>query len=382
MIPSGTKISTQTITPSSYLQNHFKDYCLNNDNHFTPKTCSHQKLKSFEFIENKYHKNRYKTEKKILYPYSLRAELIGNTKDEIIKYRNIDNIEDNVNIGEEINDNINGNNIAKEKIKYSNIPNDIINAINNDKKNKKIDNSIDEVIIDPNKNENEMDSEKNKKKQVLRGKNKKINNIIKNNKNIENDIDNNDIMSDYSDNITVIDNLLNNNKYNDNKNNINNIINNNKFNVKNNSFNRNNIRRNENLNKIDLSSDIEPVMQDNMNNIIDTVNDLNSNININELNKQAKKQYIIKYNIIQKLNDQNQNNPMSERSSMDGSVDEIITRKLIEIHRKNKKYEERIKKAYNQVKTSKTFNEQKGTFLNNMKVDCSDSIHNIEESDY
>ena len=134
--------------------------------------------------------------------------------------------------------------------------------------------------------------------------------------------------------------------------------------------------------KIDLSSDIEPVMQDNMNNIIDTVNDLNSNININELKKQAKKQYIIKYNIIQKLNDQNQNNPMSERSSMDGSVDEIITRKLIEIHRKNKKYEERIKKAYNQVKTSKTFNEQKGTFLNNMKVDCSDSIHNIEESDY
>ena len=382
VIPSGTKISTQTITPSSYLQNHFKDYCLNNDNHFTPKTCSHQKLKSFEFIENKYHKNRYKTEKKILYPYSLRAELIGNTKDEIIKYRNIDNIEDNVNIGEEINDNINGNNIAKEKIKYSNIPNDIINAINNDKKNKKIDNSIDEVIIDPKENENEMDSEKNKKKQVLRGKNKKINNIIKNNKNIENDIDNNDIMSDYSDNITVIDNLLNNNKYNDNKNNINNIINNNKFNVKNNSFNRNNIRRNENFNKIDLSSDIEPVMQDNMNNIIDTVNDLNSNININELNKQAKKQYIIKYNIIQKLNDQNQNNPMSERSSMDGSVDEIITRKLIEIHRKNKKYEERIKKAYNQVKTSKTFNEQKGTFLNNMKVDCSDSIHNIEESDY
>ena len=386
VIPSGTKISTQTITPSSYLQNHFKDYCLNNDNYFTPKTCSHQKLKSFEFIENKYHKNRYKTEKKILYPYSLRAELIGNTKDEIIKYRNIDNIEDNVNIGEDINDNINGNNIPKEKIKYktidSNIPNDIINAINNDKKNKKIDNSIDEVIIDPNENENEMDSEKNKKKQVLRGKNKKINNIIKNNKNIENDIDNNDIMSDYSDNITVIDNLLNNNKYNDNKNNINNIINNNKFNVKNNSFNRNNIRRNENFNKIDLSSDIEPVMQDNMNNIIDTVNDLNSNININELNKQAKKQYIIKYNIIQKLNDQNQNNPMSERSSMDGSVDEIITRKLIEIHRKNKKYEERIKKAYNQVKTSKTFNEQKGTFLNNMKVDCSDSIHNIEESDY
>ena len=131
-----------------------------------------------------------------------------------------------------------------------------------------------------------------------------------------------------------------------------------------------------------MGSDVEPIIQDNMNNIIDIDNDLNSNININKLNKQANRQYIIKYNIIKNLNGESKNNPMSERSSMDGSVDEIITKKLIEIHKKNKKYEERIKKAYNQVKTSKKFNERKSTFLNNMKVDCSDSIHNIEESDY
>jgi len=386
MIPPVSKISTQTITPSSYLQNYFKDYCLNNDNHFTSKTCSHKSLKSFEFIENKYNKNRYKEDKIIQYPYSLWAELMGNSQNEIIKYRSFDNIEDNINIGDEINDNninINKNNNSKEIIKYktieSKIHSDIINGINNDMNIKKIDNSIDEVIIDDNTNGKEINEEKNKKRQILRGQNKRRNN----NNNI--DYDNNNIMSDNSDNITVVDNLLNNNKYNDNINNINNInniINNIKLNGKKNSFNRNNVHKNDNFNKEEIISDVEPVKQNNMNNIIDIVNDINSNININELNKQAKRQYIIKYNIIQNLNGQNQNNPMSERSSMDGSVDEIITRKLIEIHRKNKKYQERIKKAYNQVKSSKTFNEHKVTFLNNMKVDCSDSIHNIEESDY
>ena len=388
MVPPMTKISTQTITPSSYLQNYFKDYCINNDINLISKACSHKKLKSFEFIENKYHKNRYKAGKSIQYPYSLREELLGNIQNEIVKYRSIDNIEDNINIGDEINNNINmnGNNIPKEILKYksidSNIPIDIINTINNDMNNIKIDNRIDEVIVDDdNKNRNEMDEEKNKKRQVLRGKNKRNNNIMKNNNNIDygidndNDNDNNNIMSDYSDNITIVDNLLN-NKNNDNKININNTIN------KKNSFNRNNIQKNDNFNKKDMGSDVEPIIQDNMNNIIDIDNDLNSNININKLNKQANRQYIIKYNIIKNLNGESKNNPMSERSSMDGSVDEIITKKLIEIHKKNKKYEERIKKAYNQVKTSKKFNERKSTFLNNMKVDCSDSIHNIEESDY
>ena len=312
----------------------------------------------------------------------------GNNQDEIIKYRSIDNIEDNINIvnfGDEINDNnianINGNNIPKEIIKYktidSNIPSDIINSINNDMNNKKIDYSIDEVLIDDNKNGNEISEEKNKKRQVLRGKNKRKNNKI-NNKNInnidyEND-NNNNIMSDNSDSITVVDNLLNNNKYNDNKIDINN--------GKNNSFKRNNIQKNENFNKKDVSSDIEPVIQDNMNNIMNIVNDINSNININELNQQAKRQYIVKYNIIQNLNGQSQNNPMSERSSMDGSVDEIITKKLIEIHDKNKKYEERINKAYNQVKTSKEFNEHKKFFdslLKEVKPISSNLIYSVDK---
>ena len=73
---------------------------------------------------------------------------------------------------------------------------------------------------------------------------------------------------------------------------------------------------------------------------------------------------------------------MSEKSSMDGSVDEIITKKLIQIHNNNKKYAERINKAYNQVKSSKEFNHQTGTDLKDINLNNSGSIHNIEETEY
>ena len=48
---------------------------------------------------------------------------------------------------------------------------------------------------------------------------------------------------------------------------------------------------------------------------------------------------------------------------MDGSVDEIITRKLKEIHEKNDKYTQRILKAYNQVKFFKSYSIEKKALL-------------------
>ena len=121
-----------------------------------------------------------------------------------------------------------------------------------------------------------------------------------------------------------------------------------------------NRRRDENKNNLkkDISSDIEPVYQDDMINIMNdnnnnSNNDINNNININELEKKNSK-YNIKYNIIKyKSEEFNMNN--SERSSMDGSIDEIISKKLKEIHEHNQKYTQRILKAYNQVKFMKKY---------------------------
>ena len=109
--------------------------------------------------------------------------------------------------------------------------------------------------------------------------------------------------------------------------------------------------RNNNINK-DLSSDIEPVYQDDIINIMNDPEEKNN-------------KFKIKYNIIKnksKNKDEN-NNINTEKSSMDGSVDEIITRKLKEIHEKNDKYTQRILKAYNQVKFFKSYSIEKKALL-------------------
>ena len=67
---------------------------------------------------------------------------------------------------------------------------------------------------------------------------------------------------------------------------------------------------------------------------------------------------------------------MSEKSSMDGSVDEIITKKLEEIHKKNQKYANRIKKAYNEVQSTKN-NKKKEKFFNKVEM----NISNRSDSD-
>ena len=107
--------------------------------------------------------------------------------------------------------------------------------------------------------------------------------------------------------------------------------------------------RNRNMN-MDLSSDIEPIHQDGIIKIL------------NEPDKQSNK-YKIKYNIIKNKHKDESNNINIEKSSMDGSVDEIITKKLKEIHEKNDKYTHRILKAYNQVKFFKSYSIEKKTLL-------------------
>ena len=111
--------------------------------------------------------------------------------------------------------------------------------------------------------------------------------------------------------------------------------------------------RNNNINR-DLSSDIEPVYQDDIINILNQPDEKNN-------------KYKIKYNIIKNKSenkDENNNNINTEKSSLDGSVDEIITRKLKEIHEKNDKYTQRILKAYNQVKFFKSYSIEKKSLLN------------------
>ena len=149
----------------------------------------------------------------------------------------------------------------------------------------------------------------------------------------------------------------------------------------------NNILRGRKKNvKKDLSSEIEPIHQDdiiniinnedlntknnnNYNNIYKYNNKYNNDDNIYNYNNHNKNnKYNIKYNIIKSQSkDGNNNINNSERSSMDGSVDEIITRKLKEIHEKNEKYTQRILKAYNQVKFFKTYSIDKNAFINNHK---------------
>ena len=118
-----------------------------------------------------------------------------------------------------------------------------------------------------------------------------------------------------------------------------------------------NIEESKNNGNKDISSEIEPIKQDDMINIINQ----DTNYFNNKLIKNNP--YQIRYNIIKNKN-QNFNNINSDKSSLDGSVDEIITKKLKEIHENNQKYFQRILKAYNQVKFFKTQSLEKNKFSN------------------
>ena len=143
------------------------------------------------------------------------------------------------------------------------------------------------------------------------------------------------------------------------------------------NFNKSVLRaQNKNKKKIkkDFSSDIEPVNEDEMINICnedrDSYNNANNKKEVRKMNK-----YEIKYNIIKNRRKEN-SNQNTEKSSMDGSVDEIITRKLKEIHENNQKYTQRILKAYNQVKFFKSYSLEKKRFFNR------DQINNYQSAPF
>ena len=501
-------LKTTTTAVSNYLQNSFKDYCLNVNNKFTSNSCSNRKLKSFELIESKYQKVKCRNSENNQFPFTSRSDFLEKTQDRMTIFKNDDkiraclndenketklNLEKNETIsnngnyeinlysgnneiilnagnnGTHFNEENNGNensinlnrntkinpneslncipNEVNEKIKYesinSNNQSELFNNLNdeditnekkedeiNDKKNR--DNSTNMVTINNgNIDISETIEEEKIKTRILRAKNPRNNNIkeneiieIKNDINYINNIKNNtndnknkkDINDNFNNNLNhnISKNSLINRNLNENLNGENDNNNINTF-FKNNPNDTNNIKLNDNdfylndnqnnlikINNNDISSDIEPIIQDNLNNIFEGKGDgdedgdndvyddgddngegdINSNLNINKIIGFTKRKYKIKYNITKNQNSPKRKNSMSSKSSMDGSVDEIITKKLIEIHNNNKKYAERINKAYNQVKSSKEFNNQKGTFLNDINVNNSGSIHNIEETEY
>ena len=253
------KTNVQTIiSPSNYLQNYFKDYCLHNNGKNNNNTCSHRDLKSFEFIQNKYHKNKYLSpsisNNDINIDFNIDADADGDA-------------DTNVNM---INQDGLDNNVKKDEI--------IIQEINN------------------------IEEKKDPARNILRSHKSKSQNHLNNNKRNE---------------------------------------------------------KNKNKVKKDLSSEIEPIREDDMINIL-------HNDNLYTYDNKTKK-YIIKYNIIKNEHHDN-NNQISERSSMDGSIDEIITKRLKDIHNNNEKYAQRILKAYNQVKFYKSYSVEKGKFFNNNQM--------------
>ena len=504
ILPFESQNDLKTTAASNYLQNSFKDYCLNDNNKFRPNSCSNKKLKSFELIESKYQKIKYRNNEINQFPFTSRTDFLEKTQDRMTIFKSSDkiraclndknketklNLENNETISNNENYGINlysgnngtilnvgnnGNNLNDENYGNENsislntntnininlnenlnsIPNEVIEnnkyeSINNNNQSELFSNLNDEDITNE-KNDDEINEKKikdnstnmitinngnidisetieeeNKNQRILRAKNPRKNSIKENenieiksdidyNNNLKNNINDNKNKNDVNDNIN--NNLNQNISENSNINNRNLIEDLNGENNKNNEFIKintnddNNIKINNNdfysndnqnnlynINNKDISSDIEPINQDNLNNIFDgdeddenDVNDgddngeddINSNLNINKIIGFTKKKYKIKYNITKNQNNPKRKNSMSEKSSMDGSVDEIITKKLIEIHNRNTKYAERINKAYNQVKSSKEFNLQKGAFFNDIKLNNSGSIHNIEETEY
>ena len=196
---------------------------------------------------------------------------------------------------------------------------------------------------------------------------------------------NNDNEGFYSSN--TIDNLLTQEEYvNPNKNSIENTKYNKILNsktIENNRVNNDKIkiieqRKSENNTNLtnkskNITSDIEPIKQDEKINIYN-INDVPKSSNNN---KKRKKNYEIRYNITksQSLN----HNIMFDKSSMDGSVDEIITKKLKEFHTNDTKYSQRINKAFNQVKAFKKYSVDSKINFNSMKFKNDDLFDNFND---
>ena len=196
---------------------------------------------------------------------------------------------------------------------------------------------------------------------------------------------NNDNEGFYSSN--TIDNLLTQEEYvNPNKNSIENTKYNKILNsktIENNRVNNDKIkiieqRKSENNTNLtnkskNITSDIEPIKQDEKINIYNINNVPKSSNN----NKKRKKNYEIRYNITksQSLN----HNIMFDKSSMDGSVDEIITKKLKEFHTNDTKYSQRINKAFNQVKAFKKYSVDSKINFNSMKFKNDDLFDNFND---
>ena len=122
-----------------------------------------------------------------------------------------------------------------------------------------------------------------------------------------------------------------------------------------------------------ITSDIEPIKKDDKINI-----DINNNILKLQKNLQKKKNnYNIRYNITKckSLNE----NKIFDKSSMDGSVDEIITKKLKEFYDNDIKYSQRINKVYNQVKSSRFLSCDGKNNLNSQKFKNKNFFNSLDD---
>ena len=122
-----------------------------------------------------------------------------------------------------------------------------------------------------------------------------------------------------------------------------------------------------------ITSDIEPIKQEEKINI-----DINNN-SILKLQKNLQKKknnYNVRYNIIksQNLNE----NMIFDKSSMDGSVDEIITKKLKEFYDNDTKYSQRINKIYNQVKSSRMLSFDGKSNFNSLKFKNKNFFNSVD----
>ena len=126
-------------------------------------------------------------------------------------------------------------------------------------------------------------------------------------------------------------------------------------------------------------------------------NELNSNQNrkskasenINNLNEEAKSQrqekdlHKIKYTIIQNNNNKSNNKPFNalEKTSFDGSVDEIISNQLMKIHNNNNETnKQRIDKAYNKFQLRKSQNLKNNIYNNFEKIENDSNYNNEKDS--
>ena len=91
----------------------------------------------------------------------------------------------------------------------------------------------------------------------------------------------------------------------------------------------------------------------------------------------------IKYTIIPN-NNKNNNKPITaaEKTSFDGSVDEIISNQLIKIHNNNNEInKQRIDKVYNNVQLRKSQNLNNNIHYNNFDIIENDINNNSNEKD-